>query len=170
LGLTYTRGSVIHDTRMKPSSLIAIGLAASVLLFVQPNLKAATKGTTKFDGNWLVTLDAAAYKNPDGSTARPFTRRFLATVKNGVLHGQTGFRGRPNFYELNGKIEANGSANLRADLITGPKEYNFTPGSKAPPGTGTPYSYSVVARFDDRHGTGYSNDQRSRTFTFGKEG
>jgi hypothetical protein len=150
---------------MKSTSLAAIGLAASVLLSLQPNLKAATK----FDGSWSVTLDAEVYKNPDGSTAQPFVRRFPGTVKNGVFHGEIGNRGKPEWLELNGKIEVDGTADLRADLITGAGKWNFTQGRKAPPGEGTRYSYQVVARFDDRRGTGHSTDGRTRIYSFVKD-
>ena len=136
---------------MKSASLIAIGLAASVLLSVQPNLKAATK----FDGSWSVTLDAKVYKNPDGSTAQPFVRRFPAAVKNGVFHGEIGTRGEKGWYELDGKIGADGTANFRAEEILKFQKYSFTETSrKAPSGAGTHYTYQVVAHFDGRRGTG----------------
>jgi hypothetical protein len=155
---------------MKSASLIAIGLAAGILLSAQPNLKAATDGGTKFDGSWSVTVDVKVYNNPDGSTAKPFVKRFAATVKNGVLHGETGPRGKPEWYELNGKIEADGTAALRVDEITGSQKYNFAKSRKAPPGSGTPYSFQVVARFEGRRGTGQStSDERTRIFTFVKE-
>jgi hypothetical protein len=154
---------------MKSAFLIAIVLATSVLLFVQPNLKAATEGGMKFDGIWSVTVDVKLYENPDGSKAQPFVWRFPATVKNGVFHGEIGTRGKPGWYELNGKIEAGGTAALRADEITGSQKYNFTVSKKAPPGRGTAYSYQVVARFDSRRGTGHATDWRTRIFTFVKE-
>jgi hypothetical protein len=54
------------------------------------------------------------------------------------LHGQTGTRGAANFYELNGTIEVNGTATLRAKGITGnPKQ---TPFYKH----GTPFEYQAV--------------------------
>jgi hypothetical protein len=154
---------------VKASSQIAIGLAASVLFFARPNLMAAAEGTTKFDGSWSVTLDAKVYKNPDGSIAEPFVRHFPATVKNGVLPGEIGPRGKPTWYELSGNIQSDGSAALRGDEITGAQKYNFTIGKKAPPGKGTPYTYKIVAHFDARHGTGRSTDERPRVFTFVKQ-
>ena len=42
-----------------------------------------------------------------------------AEVKNGVLHGEIGARGAANWYELNGKIMANGTAILRTTGTTG---------------------------------------------------
>ena len=151
---------------MKSKPLTAIVLAVSTLLLLQ-SAKAASD-TTAFDGNWSVTLDAKAFKNPDGRNGLPYVRRFPATVKNGVFHGEIGARGKPNWYELNGKIESDGSATLRADEITGEQKYNFTVSRNPPPGKGTDYSYQVDAHFDGRHGTGRSTDWRTRIFTFVK--
>jgi hypothetical protein len=153
----------------KLAVLIRIALTAGTLLLEKPNLEAATEGTTKFDGVWSVTLDVKMYVNPDGSKAQPFVRRFPVTVKNGILYGEVGPRGKPSWYQLSGKIEPDGTAALHADLITGSQEYNFTTSNKELAGKATPYTYSVVARFDNRHGTGHSTDQRQRFFTFDKQ-
>jgi hypothetical protein len=155
---------------MKSAIGIVIVLAASALISTQANLKAATEGGTKYDGSWSVTLDGKAFRNGDGSTAQPYVRRFPATVKDGVLYGEIGTRGKPKWLELNGKIESDGTATLRADEITGLQKYNFAQSRKAPPGQGTPYSYQVVAHFDVRRGTGHStSDSRTRIFTFTRE-
>ena len=154
----------------KATSLIAIGLAAGLFVWGQPS-RAAAQGTTKFDGSWEVILDAKAYKNANGSTAQPWVIHFAAKVKNGVLHGEHGTRGQSPFYELNGKIEAEGTANLRVDEITGAQKYNFSNSQKGPAGKGVPYSYQVSAKFDGQHGSGKStSDSRTRIFTFVKQG
>ena len=152
---------------MKSASLVVIGLAASFLL--SAHLKAATGAGTKFDGTWAVTLDGKVFKNPDGSMAQPFIRHFPATVKNGLFHGEIGIRGKPNWLELSGEIEADGAAALRVVEISGEQKYNFTTGRKAPPGTGNHYSYGVKASFDGQRGTGRSTDFRTRIVTFVKE-
>ena len=156
---------------MRSTSRLAIGLASGVLLFVQPQIKAATEGTTAFDGTWAVTVNFQAYKNPDGTVAKAFVRRFGATVKNGVLHGQTGTKGQPNFYELNGTIAADGSANLLASGLTKNPEY-----TAMNVGPGKPFEYQVTARFKGRTGTGESvgdpkppHAPRTRIYTFVKE-
>lgn len=154
---------------MKSGSLIAIVLAISVLLSGQPNLEAATGGGANFDGSWSVTVDAKAYKNPNGSIAEPYVWRFPATVKNGVLYGEHGTKGTPNSCQLSGKIESNGSAGLRIEEITGHQKHNMSSSLKPPPGEGYKYSYQVVAHFDIRSGTGHSTDKRTRIFTFTKE-
>jgi hypothetical protein len=152
---------------MRPVT-IAIGLATSVLFFLQPDLKAA-EGITKCDGNWSVTVDIKAYKNGDGSIAQPLARHLSATVRSGVFHGERGIPGKPGWYALSGKIAVDGTATLRADEITGIQKYNFAKSAKQPAGAGKPYSYSVEANFDAGHGTGHSTDGRTRIFTFAKE-
>ena len=77
---------------MRSAYRLAIGLAASALFFVQPHIKAATEGTTAFDGTWAVTVDFHAYKNPDGTVAKPTVRRFVATVKKESCMGKPGPR------------------------------------------------------------------------------
>lgn len=80
-----------------------------------------------------------------------------------------GTRGAANFYELNGTIEVNGTATLRAKGITGnPKQ---TPFYKH----GTPFEYQVNAHFEGRRGTGESvgdpappHAPRIRIYTFVK--
>ena len=134
---------------MKYASLITIMFAVSTLLFAQ-NTKAASTDRT-FDGTWSVTVDFHEYKNPDGSMARAWVKHFAAEVENGVLHGELGTRGAPDWYELIGKIEADGTAMLRATGVTGNPAYTA---DTTHPRSGVPYEYQVIARFDVRHGTG----------------
>lgn len=143
--------------------LISIVFCAALL--AAQNIKAAS---TAFDGSWSVTIDFKAFKNPDGSTARPTVRRLVATVKNGVLHGELGTHGALNYYQLDGKIEADGSAILRTTGITGNPDYTA---ASTHPRSGVPYEYQVIAHFSARSGTGHSvsDPPRPRIFTFTKE-
>jgi hypothetical protein len=113
-------------------------------------------------------VDFHEYKNPDGSTARAWVKHFGAEVKNGVLHGELGTRGAPDWYELNGKIQADGTAMLRATGVTGNSAYTA---DTTHPRSGVPYEYQVIAHFDVRHGTGksVSNPPRVRIYTFVKD-
>jgi hypothetical protein len=155
----------------KTTSLVAIGLATSLFLLGQPNLKAAAQGPAKFDGSWEVTVDTKEYRNKNGTTAQPWIKHLVATVKNGVFHGEKGVRGQPSFYELNGTIQADGTASLRCDEITGEQKYNFSDAQKGPPGKGHHYSYEISAHFGEKQGTGKStSDNRARVFTFVKQG
>jgi hypothetical protein len=146
---------------MKSASLIVF----AVLTLLAAQTKAAT---TAFDGTWSVRIDFHEYLNPDGSTARAWIKSFPVKIKNGVLHGELGTRGAPDWYSLDGKIEADGSAILRTTGITGKPEYTA---STTHPRSSVPYEYQVVAHFDDRHGTGKSvgNPPRVRIFTFVKD-
>jgi hypothetical protein len=148
---------------MKYGSPIAIFFAILTLLFARN-----TKAASAFDGNWLVTLDAKAFKNPDGRNGLAYVRRFPATVKSGVFHGEIGKRGKPEWLELNGQIGPDGKAELTATLITGDQKYNFTVSENTAPGKGKSYSYLVDAHFNSRSGTGKSTDWRTRIFTFVK--
>jgi hypothetical protein len=151
---------------MKSISLITIAFAVSTLLFAQNTNAASTD--TAFDGTWSVTVNFHEYKNPDGSTARAWVKNLSAKVKNGVLHGELGTRGAPDWYELDGKIEADGTAILRTTGFTGNPAYT---GATGHPRSGIPYEYQVIAHFDGRHGTGKSvgNPPRVRIFTFVKD-
>jgi hypothetical protein len=153
---------------VKSASLIAIGLAASVLFSLQLDLKAA-EGTTKFDGAWAVSVEGKAYKNGDGTIGQPWVKNFTTTVKNGALHGEFGTRGKPAWFELTGNIAADGTASLLVNELTGDRQYNFSR-SKGPPGKRASYSFQGTAHFEAKHGTGRStSDDRTRIFTFLKE-
>jgi len=150
---------------MKCASLISVLFAVSVL-----NTKAAPLVAT-FDGAWSITEIGHEYKNPDGSVTLSGVRHFRATVKNGILHAESGVRGVAGWFELNGTISTNGMADLRANGLTGNPVY--TPGH-APPST--PVEYEVTAHFDKLRATGKSmihvprgRTPPVRTFTFVKD-
>jgi hypothetical protein len=129
---------------MKSASLISIVFAVSALLFAQ-DAKAAS-AVTAFDGNWLVTLNTHQFKNPDGTIALGGLWRFRAKVKNGVFHGGVGTRDAPNWYDLYGKIEANGTATLHTSGTTG-NNPKYTVFHLRP---NVPYEYKVLARTPER--------------------
>jgi hypothetical protein len=110
---------------MKYASLITIVFAVSTLLFAQ-NTKAASTDTT-FDGTWSVTVDFHEYKNPDGSMARAWVKHFAAEVKNGVLHGELGTRGAPDWYELNGKYRPTARQCYALRVLLGTRRTRRTP-------------------------------------------
>jgi hypothetical protein len=154
---------------MKYASLITIIFAASTMLFPQ-NTKAASTDMA-FDGTWSVTVDFQAYRNPDGTTAKAWVKHFQVTVKNGILHGDVGTKGAPNWYELSGKIASDGAANLTVNGVTG--DPGYTPTHPEP---GLRFQYQVIAHFDGRRGTGHSvgnppppDAPRTRIHTFVKD-
>src|ERR1700684_3491941 len=102
---------------MKSVSLIAILFATATLLYAQ-NTKAASD-TTAFDGTWQVTMSARDYDNPKSTMSEAYAYHFPMSGKDGVLHGERGNRGMWDFYEINAKVAADGTATIRADGITG---------------------------------------------------
>jgi hypothetical protein len=111
----------------------------------------------RFDGSWAVTL--ACPGSPDGAV--PFTFRFVANVKDGVLHGENGQAGQPGWMSLDGPIQPDGAAVLDANGIAGHAAYNINATQ-----AGTPYHHSVTAHFDAARGTGQWVTVRACDFTF----
>jgi len=153
---------------MKFASLLM--WAFLTLLAFGLNTKAASSDNA-FDGSWSVTVDFHAYRNPDGTVAKAWIRHFQVNVKNGILHGEEGTKGAPAWYELSGKIESGGAADLVADGVTG--DPGYTPKH---PERGLRYHYQVLAHFDGRRGTGHSvgdppppHAPRTRIYTFVKD-
>lgn len=94
-----------------------------------------------------------------------YAYHFPMSVKNGLLHGERGNRGMWDFYEINGKIAADGTATIRADGITGAGT-QFTKGHSPP---GKTYTYAASAQFKGRQGTGKSVGPRVHSFDFVKD-
>jgi hypothetical protein len=140
---------------MKPASLILFAILT--MTFVP---QAAMADTTAFDGTWFVTVDAQDYKNPDSTMAHHWAIQFPAEVKKGCCTESMA----PEARRPGGKIEADGTANLRTKGIT--KEPDA---SANHPRLGTPYEYQVIAHFSGRHGTGKSVGLRTRILTFVKD-
>jgi serine/threonine protein kinase len=127
-----------------------------------PTIPSPTVETTKeepanktFDGIWSVTLNIHDYKDPGtGAVAQGYVSYFAAKVKNGVLHGELGTRGAAAFFEINGKIEADGTAILHLNGIRGAEKYNMSVGGENHGRSGTPYAFDLTAQFKGRRGTG----------------
>ena len=141
-----------------------------------PTIPSKTVETTKeepadktFDGVWSVTLNMHDYKDPGtGAVAQGFVRYFAARVKNGVLHGEHGTRGTPGWLEINGKIEADGTAILHASGIKGSETYNMPSDGASHGRSGAPYDYDISAQFKGGRGTGKRIGPRIGIFDFVK--
>ena len=102
---------------MRAVSVIAVGLAVSVLPAVQPNLKASTGGTTKVDGSWTVTANFHRYQDPTGPVASAFTIHFPVQVSNSVLSGE--WRAQNGAWmSIRGTIGADGTGLLHVNGLT----------------------------------------------------
>ena len=134
----------------------AFALAALTLL-VSPRASLAGES---FDGKWLTTVSCEASRDALG-----YSYRFVSEVKDGKFRGLHGTEGQPGSLLIDGKIEANGAANLYATGRTGSKE--FVPGRDMP--RGTEYSYNIKAQFKGTTGTGSRVEGRPCSFRFEKQ-
>lgn len=110
-----------------------------------------------FDGTWSVTQDCL----PAADGARGYQFLFDATVEDGQLTGQYSNRSTSASETLSGRIEPDGSAKLIARGTNGKAEH--TTGFQQP---GSPFSFSVTARFEGNRGTGARTAGRTCNFTF----
>lgn len=123
----------------------------------------ATSSAGRFDGVWNVAIKCSDHT--EGKTvARGYAFQFPAEVKDGVLHGQHKNKGAPGSLTLDGKIQPDGTAELKANGVTDEPEFSINNISK-----GTPYAYRIKARFEDSRGTGSRIDGRTCDFSFAKK-
>jgi hypothetical protein len=70
-------------------------------------------------------------------------------VNNRVIHGEDGEKGKPFWMTLDGKIQPDGAAFLSVRGLGGDRNTSL---NREPPGT--PFVWTVTARFDGVKGTG----------------
>jgi hypothetical protein len=97
-----------------------------------------------FDGSWNVVVFCPASEDAPASAFR-----FVAGVKDGVLHGERGSAGERGSMILDGTIEPGGLARFDARGIGNDADEVL---GQAP--RETPYAYHVAARFEGSHGLG----------------
>lgn len=109
-----------------------------------------------FDGAWDTTVSC---ENAAGALGYSF--RFDSMVKGGVLHGEKGNKGKPGWFQLDGKIDSEGKARFYADGLVGASEVAV--GHRP---AGTSYGYHVDASFSGNSGTGKRVEGRACTIDF----
>lgn len=122
-----------------------------------------TSNAERFNGTWGVTLTCADFKDAGGG-AKGYTYRFLVQVKDGMLRGDHGQEGMPDWLRYEGRIQPDGSAEIQARGLTGNPDFNVGRISKS-----IPYAYRVRALFDDSRGTGSRLDLRPCDVVFTKQ-
>ena len=130
-----------------------------VLLFAAGAAR-ADEPQARFDGMWTTVVSCSV-----AAGALPYSYEFPSTVKNNVLHGERGVKGAPGWLQLNGRILADGSADISARGLVGKERAAV---GERPPGT--PYSYHIDARFSDNSGTGHRVKGRTCTVSFNRKG
>jgi DNA-binding SARP family transcriptional activator len=112
----------------------------------------------RFDGDWSVQLVCPPENSADG-----YSYHFAAQVRDGVLRGERGTAGTPGWLAIEGPIRADGSARLTAKgVINDPARTAYRLK------TGTPYSYTIEARFSGTHASGKRTELRTCTVAFTK--
>jgi hypothetical protein len=132
-------------------SVVAACVAAAgagIWRFSQPN----------FDGTWSVYLVCSSV-----GTVQGYTYRFSAQAKDGILHGEYGIAGSPAWLAIDGPIEPDGHATLRAMGLIGNPATAFAQAK-----SGNSYSYTIEANFDGTQGSGKRVELRPCTVNFTK--
>jgi hypothetical protein len=135
----------------------AIRLSIIVTGAVMATLPASAKGL--FDGAWDTVVSC---ENAAGALGYSF--RFPSVIKDGVLHGQKGSKGKPGWFQIDGSIAADGTARLYADGLVGAAEVAV--GGRP---AGTRYGYHVDANFKDDSGAGKRVEGRTCSLEFKKQ-
>jgi hypothetical protein len=130
------------------------------LMLASPALAQNPSAANRFDGHWAVFV--ACPQAADG--ALPFSWSLAADVRNGQLHGQYRNPGEVPSMSLDGRIGPDGSAQFVARGLAGVASYNITNAAR-----GSPFSHTVVARFDSARGAGTWTAGRVCNLTFTKQ-
>jgi class 3 adenylate cyclase len=133
---------------------------ASAVLVPDKGVPASPGGVGQFDGKWIVTVNCP--KHDDG--AQGYTMELVAEVKDGFLRGAKGSEGGAGSLRIEGPIQLDGRATFDARGVTADPKFNV----KGAP-MGTPYAYTVSARFEGSRGTGRRTQVRACLLTFVKQ-
>jgi curli biogenesis system outer membrane secretion channel CsgG len=150
--ISVETGSVFAVASVK----VPMNKEVEILMGKKPGA-AANSDVERFDGTWDVIL----YCSPQEG-ALGYTYRFTSSVKEGVFHGQYGTDGIVPCLTLDGKINPDGSAVIRANGLTGNPKYSVNNYKKS----NMPYSYHIDASFTGSRGTGKRIETRSCNLTF----
>ncbi len=138
------------------SAAAALGMLP--IVFCAGSSACAEEAQGRFDGTWDAILSC-----PNSNGALGYSFEFPAIVKHGVLHAEKGNKGEPGWLQIDGSIDADGSANLYASGLVGAAPYAV---GQRP--AGTQYGYHIDSKFTDTTGAGHRVEGRPCTVTFKK--
>jgi hypothetical protein len=127
-----------------------------------PSATPVSTSSTAFDGRWAVTLVCEDVRDK-GSLIKGYTNRFVVDVQQGRLTGQRGQVGRPDSLTLDGFIQADGTAELKANGLTGNPEYSVGHVQAS-----APFAYRLRGTFTNRSGKATRIELRPCEATFFK--
>jgi hypothetical protein len=119
------------------------------------NAPAAAKN---FDGTWQTEWTC-----PNLGQYPGYTYRFTGQIKDGAYHGLKGVKGEPSSLDLNGKIDADGTAGFFGEIIVGSSLVGL--------GTarGTESDFHAIAHFTASSGDGKRLEGRPCSLSFVKQ-
>ena len=103
-------------------------------------------------------------KRSGGGGARGPVRRCQVGAGATGVRSERGTEGTADFFRIQGDIHPDGAARLDATGITGDPKFLLKGGR-----SGVPYTYTVVARFDNSRGTGRRQQLGSCLITFARQ-
>jgi hypothetical protein len=135
-----------------------VGICTPVLLL------GAQDAPHRFDGNWNVHESCEAHGQMPA-----YNWNFPGVVKDGVLHAQHSQEGSPGYLVIDGPINGDGSAKLKAKGTVSQSKASGVFAIK-----GNNYDFNIEARFTETSGTGTRDKGagilgRPCTFEFAKQ-
>ena len=136
--------------------VIGLGICIVVICMAAASAEDDPK---RFDGTWDTTVSCS---NTEGALG--YSYQFPSTVKDGVLHGEKGDKGKPGWFELNGKILPDGTMKLYAKGLVGAQEVAVGHRPR-----GSAFGYHVEGKFSEKEGNGKRVEGRPCEVDFAKK-
>jgi hypothetical protein len=139
---SFPAGTHVQEAQLRTANLIL-------------NAPSAAKN---FDGAWQTEWTC-----PNLGQYPGYSYRFVGQIKDGAYHGLKGVKGEPSSLDLNGKIDADGTAGFFGEIIVGSSLVGL--------GTarGTPSDFHAIAHFGASSGDGKRIEGRPCSLSFVKQ-
>jgi cell division septation protein DedD len=118
----------------------------------------APASAKNFDGAWQTEWTC-----PNLGQYPGYTFRFVGQIKDGAYHGLKGVKGEPSSLDLNGKIDADGTAGFYGEIIVGSSLVGLGAAR------GTPSDFHALAHFGGSSGEGKRIEGRPCSLSFVKQ-